>query len=296
MSETLESLRRKIESAGDLGSVVRTMKATAASNITQYVMAVNSLSDYYRSVSLGLFACFNQERIEIVPTQPKREKEKQILAVAFGSDIGLVGGFNDRLAEFIAKSLHAMTGAKEIWVVGERIRLRLIDAGFVTTKLFAVPNSVSAITPLVGQILIESERKNEKEESDEFYIFHNCPEKSGGYKQVSQRLFPLDEEWKHGMSLLTWPTNKQPQVIGEVNSALSALIREYLFVSLFRACAESMASENEGRLEAMQRAEKNIEDLLEDLNHDFNRLRQDSIDEELFDVIAGFEALQKIKG
>jgi F-type H+-transporting ATPase subunit gamma len=74
---------------------------------------------------------------------------------------------------------------------------------------------------------------------------------------------------------------------------LRALIREYLFVSFFRACAESLASENACRLAAMQRAEKNIEELLEDLDGRFHRLRQSSIDEELFDVISGFEALSK---
>jgi F-type H+-transporting ATPase subunit gamma len=62
-------------------------------------------------------------------------------------------------------------------------------------------------------------------------------------------------------------------------------------VSLFRACAESLASENASRLAAMQRAEKNINELLEDLNRTFHRLRQSGIDEELFDVVSGFEAL-----
>ena len=74
-------------------------------------------------------------------------------------------------------------------------------------------------------------------------------------------------------------------------ATLRTLIREYLFVSLFRACAESLASENASRLAAMQRADKNIDELLEELNGTFHRLRQSSIDEELFDVIAGFEAL-----
>jgi F-type H+-transporting ATPase subunit gamma len=72
---------------------------------------------------------------------------------------------------------------------------------------------------------------------------------------------------------------------------LLALVREYLFVSLFRACAESLASENASRLAAMQRAEKNIDELLEDLNRTFYRLRQSGIDEELFDVVSGFKAL-----
>jgi F-type H+-transporting ATPase subunit gamma len=43
----------------------------------------------------------------------------------------------------------------------------------------------------------------------------------------------------------------------------------------------------------MQRAGKNIEELLEDLNGTFHRLRQSGIDEELFDVISGFEALAR---
>jgi F-type H+-transporting ATPase subunit gamma len=58
---------------------------------------------------------------------------------------------------------------------------------------------------------------------------------------------------------------------------------------MFQACAESLASENGGRLAAMQRAEKNIDGILEDLNLKLHRFRQESIDEELVDVIAGYE-------
>jgi alpha-D-glucose phosphate-specific phosphoglucomutase len=58
-------------------------------------------------------------------------------------------------------------------------------------------------------------------------------------------------------------------------------------------CAESLASENASRLAAMQRADTNIDDLLETLHGTFHELRQSGIDEELFDVISGFEALSK---
>ena len=70
-----------------------------------------------------------------------------------------------------------------------------------------------------------------------------------------------------------------------------ALVREYLFVSLFKACAESLATENASRLAFMQRAERNIGDLLEQLRADFHQQRQNSIDAELFDLISGFEVL-----
>ncbi|MEP7036961.1 MAG: F0F1 ATP synthase subunit gamma, partial [Acidobacteriota bacterium] len=92
---------------------------------------------------------------------------------------------------------------------------------------------------------------------------------------------------------IPWQTNNLPEVIGDTDATLRAFISGYLFVSLFRACAESLKSENASRLAAMQRADKNIDDLLDRLNSKYHRLRQSRIDEELFDVISGFEALSK---
>jgi F-type H+-transporting ATPase subunit gamma len=158
--------------------------------------------------------------------------------------------------------------------------------------VFTVPNSVKAITPLVGQILVENEKHDSQGEANELYLFYNRPTSGAVYVPVSQRLLPLDAEWRIKLAKLPWPTKNLPQVMGGGTVTLRALIREYLFVSLFRACAESLASENASRLAAMQRADKNIEESLEDLNRKFHRLRQSGIDEELFDVVSGFEALK----
>ncbi len=177
--------------------------------------------------------------------------------------------------------------------MGERIQLLLKDVGFNTTKLFAVPNEVNAITSLVGEVLIKAQQSMEEQGMDTLYVFHNQPKDGVGYIPLIQRLLPLDEKWQQEFTEAKWGTNKLPQVAGTVQPTLRALISEYLFVSLFKACAESLASENASRLNAMQRAEKNISGLLEDLNNTFHSLRQSSIDEELFDVVAGFEALNK---
>jgi F-type H+-transporting ATPase subunit gamma len=122
-------------------------------------------------------------------------------------------------------------------------------------------------------------------------VFHNQPLAGALYEPVSQRLLPLDAQWQQGLAKIHWPTANLPEVMGRGIVTMRALIREYLFISLFRACAESLACENASRLAAMQRADKNINDLLEQLNGSFHQLRQSGIDEELFDVISGFEAL-----
>ncbi len=291
--ETQESLQRKLNGATDLKSVVRSMKAMAASNIGQYELAVSSLGDYYRAVSLGIIAYFRQEKIDLIPEQNPtiRNKEKSILAIVFGSDQGLVGQFNDSIADFVSQSLHDLPGKKEIWAVGERVQLLLSDMGFATTELLLVPNSVNAITPLVRQILVKSEESFDKGNTTEVYIFHNKPKSGAGYEAIIQRLLPLDEKWRRSLAELKWPTKLIPEVIGGIKPTLLALIHAYLFTTLFKSCAESLASENASRLAAMQRAERNIDELLDDLTHKFHSLRQSSIDEELFDVIAGYEML-----
>ena len=293
MSETTESLRRKIGGAEDLQSVVRTMKAVAASSIGQYEKSVHALVDYYRTVELGLGLCFRKSGPESLIAERKRQtaSDAAIGAVVFGSDQGLVGQFNDVVTDYTVKTLAALPAESAVWAVGERVRARLADAGLPLLGCFAVPSSVKAITPLVGQILMESETRRNQGEVAELYLFYNRPTSGPAYAPVGQRLLPLDASWQHKLAEFPWPTENLPEIMGDSTATFRALIHEYLFVSLFRACAESLASENASRLAAMQRADKNIDELLEDLNRTFHRLRQSGIDEELFDVISGFEAL-----
>jgi F-type H+-transporting ATPase subunit gamma len=296
MSDTLASLRRKISSAGDLQSVVRTMKAVAASSIGQYEKSVLALADYNRTVELGLGASFRDSEPATPPSEKKGKTDAGAIGViVFGSDQGLVGQFNEVVADYTIKTLAALPGKPEVWAVGERVHARLADAGLPLMGLFAVPNSVQAITPLVGKIQIESEAHRAKDEYARVYVFHNRPLSGALYEPVSQRLLPLDAQWQQALTKLPWPTKTLPEVMGSGTATLRALVREYLFISLFRACAESLASENASRLAAMQRADKNIDDLLETLNGTFHRVRQGGIDEELFDVVSGFEALSARK-
>ncbi len=292
MSETMVSLQRKIRGAGDLQSVVSTMKALAASSIGQYEQSVAALTDYARTVELGLSVCFRSNpQMAPMGHQTSLTSAGAVGAIVFGSDQGLVGQFNEAVVDHAMTTLATLPGPSRIMAVGERVQARLADAGLHLFGIFSVPNSVKAITPLIGHILLKSEKHHSGGEIAELYLFYNRPTSRTMYTPVTQRLLPLDERWRRTLAGLPWPTGNVPEMFGSGGMTLRALIHEYLFVSLFRACAESLASENASRLAAMQRAEKNINDLLEDLTRRFHQLRQRGIDEELFDVISGFEAL-----
>ncbi len=296
MSDTIAGLSRKLSSARDLQSVVRTMKVLASSSLGQYETSVLALADYYRAIELGLAQCTRISDHERQDENPSARNAVSLSgAVVFGSDQGLVGQFNDAIADFAIHTLKSMPGKQKVWAVGQRVHERLLDSGLPIIGIFKVPDSVKAITSLVGRIQIEIEADRARGEYESLYLFHNRPNAGASYEPMCQQLLPLDVQWQKGLAQVLWPNRCLPEVMGRGNETLRALIREYLFITLFRACAESLASENASRLASMERADKNINELLEKLHNKFHRLRQASIDEELFDVVSGYESSQQKK-
>lgn len=242
------------------------------------------------------------------------ESEVEVIgAIVFGSDQGLVGQFNEDIAQFALTTLAKLPGQPTIWTVGERVQTRLADALTKLGSTYNLPTSVTGIAPLIGQLVAQIQQATERQENNQkgsnspyntsygIYVFHNRPTSGALYEPTLQRLLPLDQQWLQSLAEIEWPNSHRPEILCPIGKAerqvnirtRRALIREYLFISIFRACAESLASENASRLAAMQRAEKNIDDLQEKLGREFNRLRQSAIDEELFDVVAGYELLSQ---
>jgi F-type H+-transporting ATPase subunit gamma len=252
------------------------------------------MDEYLGTVKLGLAVCLRRAGPVAAAESRRTQQEESIGAVVFGSDQGLVGRFNEVLVEFAVAKLKTLPGKlTRIWGVGERAQALMADTGLGQVSPLSVPTSVNAITSLTGQILVEIEAAREQGDVKTVYVFHNQPKSGATYEPVGKRLLPLDHSWQDKLAATPWPTKMLPEVIDGVPQTLQAFVREYLFVLLFQACSESLASENASRLAAMQRAEKNIENILEELSRTLHRIRQESIDEELFDVISGFEALTK---
>ena len=269
------------------------MKTLAAISIRQYEEAVRSLANYSRTIELGLSVCLRQPSESMMRTFGSDDATLRAIAVVFGSDQGLVGQFNDRVADTAAETLAPLGGRCTILSVGERVQLELQEKGIVPAGSFDVPNSVGAIALLVGELLSAIERLREKTLVFELHLVYNTPVSGELYQPTSKRLLPLDRAWETALlkDAGPWPTTVVPELPNGLRTTRWALVREYIFVSMFRACAESLASENASRLSAMQRAEKNIDDLSVEFTRNFNELRQADIDEELFDIVSGFQAL-----
>ena len=290
--ETIESLRRKIAVSEDLREVVKTMKTIAAVSIRQYEKAVASLRQYSRTVELGMQIVMRSQREE--RAQPWPAPGRRLGAILFGSELGMCGQFNELLVSYALDRFTELQVAKEersIVAVGARAVSRLQEAGEQVESYFAVPGSVNGITSRVQELLLKIEAWQCPGGVDRVMLFHNQPVSGAVYRPQAVPLLPVDLDWLESLGQKPWPSRVLPTFTMARPRLVYALLGQHLFVSLYRAFAESLASENAARLSSMQVAENNIEERLKELRLHYNQLRQSTITEELLDIVAGFEAL-----
>ena len=128
---------------------------------------------------------------------------------------------------------------------------------------------------------------------DRIILVYNKSFSAASYRPQNLQLLPMNTEWLQGLEQQPWHSEGLPTFTMDWEQLFSTLIRQYLFVALYRAFAESLASENASRLASMQAAQKNIEERLTELNAQYRHQRQSSITSELLDIVSGFEALNQ---
>ena len=175
-------------------------------------------------------------------------------------------------------------------VVGHRALTRLEEEGVVVQEVISIPGIVSGIAAQVQSIVLKLEEWQNQLGLDRIVLFHHRLVSKAQYQPQMVFLLPLDLKWLAELRRRPWPSHVLPTYTMERGSLFSALLSQLFFVLLFRAFAESLASENAGRLTAMQVAEENITNRLQELRLSFNQSRQTSITEELLDIVAGYEA------
>ncbi len=293
--ETEDALKRSIRTADDLHSLVKTMKVLAAVNIRHFERAVDSLADYQRTIELGLQAVLMKGSAASAKARPG--PTGRLGAVVFGSDQGMCGQLNDLIASHAQQQLDRYgvdRGSRKIVTVGSRVAAWLADAGQPVEQSLIVPSSMAGMTPLVQDVLLRIEKWHSQQQINKVVICFSEHLARAVYRPTTVELLPIDQAWLARLEKNPWPTNMLPLFTMDADRLFSSLVRQYLFVSIYRACAESLASENAARLASMRGAERNIEDRIDELTKEFHRQRQTTITGELLDIASGYEALTAV--
>lgn len=289
--ETIEALSARIETTEEIQSIVRTMKSLSAVSIRQYERAADALDDYARTIDLGLQAVLRKESV----SRAVRERGGgRYAAIIIGSDRGLCGRFNEKIADFARREITERSGGSDdplVLAIGGRADARLRALDLAPDETFALPGSASGLVNTAHAVLIHTDQWREEHAIAAVDIYFNHRGDETRAEPTRRRLTPPSTDELLALADRPWPSRRVPVYRMEGGALISWLIRQRLFVSVYRAGAESLASEHASRLAAMQAAERNIDERLDELGGAYRKKRQETITTELMDIVSGFEAV-----
>lgn len=284
--QNLRTLARSIESVESLKSIITTMKAHASASIMQFKNAEKASVEYRAVLDmvLDLILSFEDERPGAWSTDGG-----DTIHVVFGSELGLVGRFNERIVSHFLKEGMVRKGSKII-TAGQQAESYL-EHEMKSAGNIGMPQTVDGITLQVQRLLMLMDGMRKDGRISDIYLHYNRPAEGGGYSETSERLYPIDILMLEGRGA-KWSSRSLPELFMDRDRLLSDLLRQYFFITIYRCFCQSLAAESESRLEAMTSAERNIDEKLEELGFKYMRERQNSITEEISDVISGFKSIK----
>ncbi|MDH3249902.1 MAG: F0F1 ATP synthase subunit gamma [Acidimicrobiia bacterium] len=288
---TIEGLSRKLRVGEELHTVVGTMKGLAAVAIHDFEHAVRALSEYTATVEQGLQILLSLRSEPILPTPVDTGRTALIV---IGTDQGLCGPINREIVAAAVEwcAAHDLEPERRVIVaLGLRAARELEAAGFEPDQTLELPGSVEAISRVVDDLVVRIDSwRSDLEVSRVIVAFQHPIQRT----QRTTRMFqvvPPDVRRLRAIAGRRWPTRMLPGTPHAPEQLTAGLLRQDLFIALFRAIAEAKTAEHGARLSAMQAAEQNIDERLTTLRTEYHQLRQALITEELLDVVSGFEAL-----
>lgn len=307
---TKQKLERQIASTRDMASIVSTMKALAAVNVRIFGQARDAIENYMGTVERGLQVVLQAEepvagglvasgvldepersRAPIGTTSPRGAVQGLGMFV-FGAVQGMCGQFSDHIAKDAVDYAERFEGPVQTVAVGPRVGARLLDRGLLVERSVDMTGSLESLPRVVDDCIVAMDQLRAKG-VNRAVVFYNTEGAYASYDPHHELILPVSEAWLGRIARRSWPTNTRPMVLTPSRSLLSALTRQYLFASFYRAAAQSLSSENAARLSSMQSAESNIDERLDELRAAYNQQRQQEITSELLDIVGGYTALRE---
>lgn len=286
---TLERLARQGAAIESILGIVGTMKALAAVNIPAAERAAESASAFHETVLDGLSVALRaMPRASAVPAEPA---SPPCIVIAFGTDHGLCGGFN----EAVARAITGIAGAPRVFAVGGRVANAIEREGLSAERVFKAAAASDGLRALSAELILALDEMPETA-TPTVDLIHQTRASDGTTTVDRSRLLPLDQAFFADLAERSWPGSRLPMLPAEASVIFRSLTRQHLAISLYRAGAQSLAAEHTIRLALMSHAEKELDRRRDEVSAAHRRLRQAHITDELLDIVSGFDAIGAMTG
>ncbi|MCI9338254.1 MAG: ATP synthase F1 subunit gamma [Lachnospiraceae bacterium] len=210
--------------------------------------------------------------------------------VVITSNRGLAGGYNSNVTKLVTRHPEWKKEELDLYCLGNKGREAFARGGYAVKACDndIVESPLYTDAAALSETLLASYAAGE---IGEIYLAYTGFKNTVSHVPTLLRLLPVEmpreEEPKETSGEAAAIMNFET----EDTEALDLLIPKYVASLIYGALRESVASENGARMQAMDNATSNAEEIISDLTLKYNRARQGSITQELTEIIAGAEAL-----
>jgi F-type H+-transporting ATPase subunit gamma len=304
---SVRELRKRIRSIRNLSQVTRAMEMVAASRMRRAQEQVTGSRPYAAKAWELLVQLVAQAAVVDVPAAllTDRDPVRSVVLILITGDRGLAGGYNGSMVRAAGRFLRRNGAAEQrLITVGRKGRDAMLRAGYPIEAEFGdLPDrpresDVAPIARLATDGFLSGG-------NDAVFIGYTDFVNVLRQQPWVRQLLPLhpqeltgaggSEEQRPVMARYLRAT--PPPLAGgysyepAMEELLEQVVRRFVELQIYQAVVESLASEHAARMVAMRNATENANDLLKDLTMTYNKLRQQSITEEMLDIVGGAEAL-----
>ncbi|MCI9067748.1 MAG: ATP synthase F1 subunit gamma [Lachnospiraceae bacterium] len=286
---TMREIKRRRASIQSTGQITNAMKLVSTVKLQKSRTRAENTRPYfdmtYSTVCSILAHTQNVRHRYLV----RGASDKQAV-IAITSNRGLAGGYNSNIVKTVLSGIEAERA--HLYAIGKKGRDALARRGYTLTADYSdvIEAPSYADASAIGKAVLEAYQKGEV---GEIYLAYTSFKNTVSHEPKLIKLLPVElteEEIKAGSE----PAKERECPMnydGDEEAVLDALIPGYVYNLIYGGMLESIASENGARMQAMDSATSNAEEMIEKLSLQYNRARQSSITQELTEIIAGAEAL-----
>ena len=316
---SLKEIKGRIASVNSTRKITSAMKMVASSKLHHAQVAIQNMLPYETMLE-HILKSFLAAEAEAQTVFDQVRPIKRVALVVFSSNSSLCGGFNANVIKMMMRTVEAYQnelgeGSVEVYAVGRKVAEKARKLGYDVKGDYAALVDHPNVRECIDMAMELGEKFYNGEIDRVELIYHHF--KSAGSQILTNKTFlPIDLESElgrdHERDLTTNVITKKAQdylkqnrrqrevkegevaplndnfiVEPDMNTVLSTLIPKMAHLMLYTALLDSIASEHAARMVAMQTATDNADELLRQLNLQYNKGRQQAITSELLDIVGG---------
>ena len=316
---SLKEIKGRIASVNSTRKITSAMKMVASSKLHHAQVAIQNMLPYETMLE-HILKSFLAAEAEAQTIYDQERPVKRVAIVVFSSNSSLCGGFNSNVIKLMQRTVEAYEqelgkGSVEVYPIGRKVYEKARKLGYdiygERASLIDHPHVNECI-----ELALELGEKFAKGQVDRVELLYHHFKSAGSQILTNKQFLPIDLEAElerdHERDLTstiatqkaqeylrknrrkkdvkegeTAPLNDNFIVEPDMNTVLSKLIPKMAHLMLYTALLDSVASEHAARMVAMQTATDNADELLRQLNLQYNKSRQQAITSELLDIVGG---------